>query len=385
MKILRVYTNWKDFWIIRPFTIMCLCSLVDWADSFYVDPSSVNNSTVMVTTIDIRPESDDDQSLNTPYFIKPSGFRPNSLSVGRQTQLEDLHKMLFDRKRRKEGTSATLIQSMPGGGKTHLAREYVYAHKDDFPGGIFWVRAKSQTEFAAGYWDISRKAVLKHASKDGINTFEDPEQFMKMVKKWLKHRRDWLMVIDGIRFDSMADLQRFIPDSRDTCLIYTSTEKSASGDHHWMNPQLIKLPLLSAREAQEMLLLELDRKKPFSTDDLKHSMELVQYMGLLPVVIHAVAQRLKATDEPLAKFARSYASEPRLRGLDAYIAVVDQLKLLAAHQALNLMYILSFFSQYIPVEMISLGTNLLLCSSSSPGQLLTLYRPQSARCPCKDL
>jgi hypothetical protein len=310
---------------------------------------------MVTSTIDIRPESDDDQSLNTSYFIKPSGFRPNSLFVGRQSQLEDLHRMLFDQKRRNDGTSAVLVQSMPGGGKTYLAREYVYAHRDDFPGGIFWVRAKSQTEFAAGFWDIARKAALKHQSND-ITALHDPQQFMKMVKKWLNHRHDWLLVVDGIRFDNMEDLQRYIPDSRDSCVIYTSTEKSASGDYRWMNPQIIKLPLLSAREAQELLLLELDRRKPFSTEDLKHSMELVQSMGLLPLVIHTVAQRLKTTDEPLAKFARSYASEPKLRGLGAYVAVVDQLKLLGAYPALNLMYILSFFSQYVPVEMISLGT-----------------------------
>lgn len=83
---------------------------------------------------------------DAPYFIKPSGFRPNSLFVGRETELVDMHRMLFDKKRRAEGTSAVLIQSLPGGGKTHLAREYVYQHKDDFPGGIFWLRAKSETE-----------------------------------------------------------------------------------------------------------------------------------------------------------------------------------------------------------------------------------------------
>jgi hypothetical protein len=322
---------------------------------FYVDPQSVNNSTILIkSTINIEP--DDEPQPDQPYFIKPSGFRPNSLFVGRQTQMEDLHRMLFDRKKRSEGTSAVLIQSMPGGGKTHLAREYVYAHKDSFPGGIFWVRAKSSSEFTAGYWDIARHAALKHLSPESRSSFGDPEQFMGIVRNWLNKRRDWLMVLDGIQFDSMSELQKYVPDSEGTALIYTSTDRSASGDHHWMNPQIIKLPLLSARAAQELLLLELGRRKPFSVEDLKNSMELVQSLGLLPVVIHAVAQRLKVTNEPLARFARHYATEPRLRGLGTYIAVVEQLKVLAADEALNLMYILCFFSQYIPVEMISLGT-----------------------------
>jgi len=275
------------------------------------------------STLSIAP--DEEQNPNTPYFIKPSGFRPNSLFVGRKTELAELDKMLFDKKRRADGTSAVLIQSMPGGGKTHLAREFVYEYKDKFPGGIFWLRAKSHTEIAAGFWDIARKAVLKDPSRPATSPNEsslsDPQSFIKLVRKWLNHRRGWLMILDGIHFDDYEGLQKFIPDAPDTSLIYTSTEKSVSGDHHWINPQIMRLPALSAREAQQLLLEELDKKEPFSKDDLKNSMALVQSMGFLPVVIHAVAQRLKTTDEQLGRFARNYASEPRLRGIGAYVAV----------------------------------------------------------------
>jgi len=278
------------------------------------------------------------------------------LFVGRKEELAELHKMLFDKKRRAEGTSAVLIQSLPGGGKTHLARQYVYEHKDDFPGGIFWLRAKSVTELAAGFWDIARKAALKNvASTEEANSLEDPDQVIIYVREWLNRRHQWLMVLDGIHFGDFETLQKFLPDSKNTSLIYTSLERSVSGDYHFMNPQIIKLPSLSAVQAQRLLLLELDKKEPFHKDDLKYSMELVQAMGFLPVVIHAVARRLKATNEPLKSIARSYASQPKLRDLGTYIAVVEQLKGLNAHEALNLIYILCFFSQHIPVEMLALG------------------------------
>ncbi|KAJ5046285.1 uncharacterized protein L3040_003532 [Drepanopeziza brunnea f. sp. 'multigermtubi'] len=322
------------------------------------DPGSVYSSMVIAkSTISIPP---DDAEQEAPYFIKPSGFRPNSLFVGRESELEHMHKMLFDKKKRADGTSAVLLQSLPGGGKTHLARQYVYNHKDDFPGGIFWLRAKSEKELAAGFWDIARRAALKHlVSTDEAGSPGDPEQFINMVKQWLNNRHGWLMVLDGIHFAESTAVRKFIPDSTNTSLIYTSTEKSVMGDYHFMNPQLIKLPLLSAREAQKLLLLELGRMEPFAKDDLRFSMELVQSMGFLPVVIHAVASRLKTTDEPLSKFARTYSSEPRLRGLGTYIAVVEQLKGMGAKEALNLVQILCFFSQHIPVEMISLGIKVL--------------------------
>ncbi|CZR64396.1 related to calcium-independent phospholipase A2 [Phialocephala subalpina] len=318
-----------------------------------VPSSPVHKPTIIVKpTFDMPPEVSEQ---DTPYFIKPSGFRPNSLFVGREAELADMHRMLFDKKRRAEGTSAVLIQSLPGGGKTHLAREYVYQHKDDFPGGIFWLRAKSETELAAGFWDIACKAALKNMLHgEDMGSEQAHELFIKQVRKWLEHRHEWLMVLDGIHF-SHGILRKFIPDSKNTSLIYTSTEKSVIGDHHFMNPQIMKLPLLSAREAQKLLLLELGRQEPFHRDDMKYSMELVQSMGFLPVVIHAVAQRLKSTGEPLSKFAKAYSSEPRLRGLGTYTAVVDQLKALPTNEALNLIHLLCFFSQHIPVEMISLG------------------------------
>jgi hypothetical protein len=291
------------------------------------------------------------------HFLKPAGFRPNSLFVGRKEEIAELHKTLFDEKRRSEGTSAVLLQCLPGGGKTHLARQYVYEHRTDFPGGIFWLDAKSLEELAAGYWDIARKAALKTPNSNEDTKFsKDPQDFIKLVRRWLNRRHNWLMVLDGIHFNRDGEgLRQFIPDSHDTCLIYTSTEKSVGGNYQFMNPQVLKLPSLSAREAQRLLLLELNKKEPFNQDDLRHAMELVQAMQFLPLVIHVIAQRLKMTDEPLAKFAKSYAAGPRLGDLGAYNNVVDQLRLLGSHEALNLIHLLCFFSQHIPVEMIALG------------------------------
>ncbi|KAH8587436.1 hypothetical protein B0O99DRAFT_601687 [Bisporella sp. PMI_857] len=333
-----------------------------WLIPLSVDAVSMSNSQITIPKeiYNVRPDVENNPSDNEPYFIKPSGFRPNALFVGREPELKDLHRTLMDKKKRALGTVAVLLQCLPGGGKTHLARQYVYDHKDSFPGGIFWLRAKSKYELTAGYWDIARKIVLRKGATSpvagtGRDEKGDSEVFMKQVKKWFNKHSDWLLVLDGIRFDDLDGMQRFIPDSPRTGLIYTSTEKSATGNHLWMSPSIIAVPSLSAREAQKLLLMKLNRREPFSKDDLKWSMQLVQSMGFLPVVIHMVAQRLKDTGEHLGRFAKSYAADLRLRNLGAYIAVVDQLRLLGAFEALHLMYLLCFFSQHIPVELIHLG------------------------------
>lgn len=316
------------------------------------------------------------EKASSSFFIKPLGFRPNSLFLGREAELATLHSLLFDdAKRRREGTSAVLVQGIAGGGKTHLVRQYVYDHVDDFPGGVFWVHAKSQAELAAGFWEIAQKVAIK--PRPNADTYlRDPEYFITAVTNWFCSTQEWLLVLDGIIFDDSEELHRFIPDNPNSSLIYTSTGKKAEGDHHFMNPQVLKLPVLSARQAQDLFLMELGRKNP-TRDEMKQAMELVQQMGFLPLVIHAAARRLKATGEPLHRFVRRYASSPALRGLDNFNDVVDQLNAAGAIEALNLMYLLCFFSQHIPVELMALGK---WSTLAFRGNLLSVSRTRCSRC-----
>lgn len=306
------------------------------------------------------------------YFIKASGFRPNSQFVGRRNELQQLHRILFDPTRRASGTSAVLIQSLPGGGKTHLARQYVYEHRDIFPGGIFWLQAKSYNELRDGFHNIAREVFRGEKWVDHDLDAQTPKYTVLRVKDWFNKRRGWLIVLDGIHFG--LEIRDFIPNSPQTSLIYTSNETVGNRDPYFIEPQIIKLPSLSEREAQQLLLLELGKKKPFKRVDMTHSTQLVQEMGFLPLAIHSVAQRLKLTDEPLARFAKSYSNEPMLRGLGTYTVLVERLKSLHAFDELNLMYIICFFSQYIPVEMISWGNRAVGSNRNTLDSSLELLR-----------
>ncbi|KAK3689796.1 hypothetical protein B0T22DRAFT_179069 [Podospora appendiculata] len=298
------------------------------------------------------------QAMDAPLFIHPEPFRPNSLFVGREDELRGLHEMLMDRKRRSEGTSAVLIQCLPGGGKTHLARQYVFQHRDDYPGGVYWVRAKSRHEMESWFWRIAKNEALKGlVDRKDVKELRDPKKIVQIVRKWLNSQSDWLVVFDGVQFDTPGLLE-FIPDARNTSMIYTSTERAVTGDPRFDNPQVMELGLLTAQQAQDLLLLEMDRKQP-TAEDQARALELVQLMGRLPLMIHVAAQHLKATREPLAKYLKSYKSRPKAGGLPAYKAVRDQLENRGANAALNLISILVFFDQHIPVEMLILGLSAL--------------------------
>lgn len=299
------------------------------------------------------------RQADEPLFIHPERFRPNSFFIGREDELRGLHEMLMEGKRRSEGTSAVLIQCLPGGGKTHLARQYVFQHKDDYPGGIYWVRAKSKREIEYWYWRIAKNEALRGLVEHrDVEELRDPKRIVAIVRKWLNSQTGWLMILDGVQFDTPG-LHEFIPDARNTSLIYTSTERSVTGDPCFDNPQVMHLGQLTARQAQELLLLEMDKRPPWSQDDQTHALELVQLMGRLPLMIHVAAQHLKATREPLSRYLKSYRSRPKAGGLPAYRAVREQLEHRGESAALNLISILVFYDQHIPVEMISLGLSAL--------------------------
>lgn len=287
-------------------------------------------------------------------FVKPTVFKPNTIFKGREKEMKELHKTLMDKSIRAYGTSSVLIQSMPGGGKTHLARQYVFEHKTSYPGGIFWIRCKSLQELEYGYWDIGKAVAPKGMGWLSESARNDTDRVVKLVQTWLSTHEDWLLVLDGIHFD-YPGLENFIPLNRNTSIIYTSTEKTTPEAYQFDNPQIMALDLLSAREAQELLLEEMGKKKPWNADDLSRAKDLVELMERLPVMIHVAALHLKATREPLSKYLRSFRSRPKAGNLPAYRAVREQLQSRGNIAALNLMSLLSFFSQHIPVEMLALG------------------------------
>ncbi|WYZ34326.1 hypothetical protein EsH8_I_000602 [Colletotrichum jinshuiense] len=279
-----------------------------------------------------------------PLFVHPDRFRPNSFFKGREEELRDLHRMLMDPKGRSDGTSAVLIQGIPGAGKTHMARQYVFSHKDDYPGGIYWIRSTTLQDMEDGFWRIAKtEAIRGMAGQEKKRNLMNPQKMVEIVRNWFNDSDDWLLVLDGIRFGDDS-LLNFIPDRPGTSLIYTSTEMCVAGDYLLDNPRVMRLGLLPTQDAQELLLEEMGKKQPYTTDDLRRAQELVQLMDRLPLMIHAAALQMNATREPLAKYLKSFRDKPKVGNLPAYKTIRDQLQDRGDTAALNLIYILSFFT-----------------------------------------
>lgn len=231
----------------------------------------------------------------------------------------------------------------------------MFKHRYDYPGGVFWLRASSLPELEDEFFRIARTVALRDLKANtDPQDLQDHTKVADHIRKWFSGFGDWLIVLDGIMFD--PGVERFIPDVVNTSMILTSTSPAVTGDHHFNNPKLLELPLLSTQDAQHLLLLETDKKPPWTPEDLRQATELVQLLEKLPLMIHITAQHLKTTREPLSTYLKRYKKKPHIhQPIAAYDFVLEQLHARGATAALNVLSVLAFLEQHIPVEMVATG------------------------------
>lgn len=276
-----------------------------------------------------------------------------------EKEYQELDRRLFD-KRRRDGTACVLLHGQPGSGKSHLARQYVNKNRKKFSGGVFWISAKSKEERYHAFWNLKQKVVCRDKPElcDGING----NDFVPTVKAWFEGRQEWLVVFDGVaveKDEDTTDFANFVPDSRNSSMIYISRARNLESKQRLLRPFPIKVGSLKEDDARKLLFKELHIKRPTEAEKRKAN-ELVRNIGGLPLAINAISHRLADTHEPLTKYKLSYSADPTIEG--TYNKILDDLQRLGHVEAWNLIHILCWFGHEIPVEVVHLGLRTLRTS-----------------------
>lgn len=296
-----------------------------------------------------------DPQTSEPLLIAPPTFRPNSLFFGMENELQELDRRLFNAKKRAIGTACVLLWGPPGGGKSHLAREYVFTHRNAFPGGIFWIDARLPGDRFQGFWEVAQGAAMNGIQNPHQNK-ESAASFVEAVRNWFRARQEWLLVFDGVTFDRDEDVtqfQKFIPDSKNSSIIYTSVDRTLVRKQRLLYPIAVKVRPLQEQDAMELLYRGLGIKHPTPEQEEK-SRALVRHLECLPLAIHAMGHRLSATRKAIEKYhIESYSTDSKLA--QPYMGIMADLWRYNHLEALNLIHILCFFGHNVPVAMLNLG------------------------------
>lgn len=277
-----------------------------------------------------------------PVFFAPAGFRPNSLFVGREKEIEQLDKLFFDERRHNlGGTVAVLLHGMPGVGKTQIAREYAFANREKFKGGVFWIPAQSKELVFHALNNLTQRFAIRNGSEDLIQS----------VNIWLGNRRNWLLVFDGLSVEENGDimeLSKVAPDSKDSSIIYVAR----SGSLSTLQPlTTLKIGPMGKEASLCLLFKELNLGKANERQRVKAT-EIIEKVGSLPLAIYAIARRLAATHQPLENYILP-VSDLSLGG--TYQKILDDLLRAGHTEAWNLLHIMCWFAPSLPVEMLLFG------------------------------
>ncbi|KAF5867387.1 hypothetical protein ETB97_000156 [Aspergillus alliaceus] len=315
------------------------------------------------------------RSLQRELFVVPPGFHPNATFFGMQKELEILHSRLYKAKKRPERLMAVLICGVPGSGKSHLARQYVWTQRKSYPGGIFWVDAKSRESTAKCFWDIAQAAMLTEGQD-----FQQPhskygQQHVEAVRNWLQEREEWLLIFDGVSFDHEDDLnhfRQFLPFNKNCSIIYTSVDKTLRKKQRLYEPYCLQISPLLIEDACKLLFNDLGIRKP-TRSQIRKATELVTHYECLPLAIHAISHRLSATSKSIDRYhVNSHLTDEKLA--EPFLSIMHDLFRMEHFEALNLINLLSFFGHHVPVGLINLGKaaletwNVEILTGSRPGE-----------------
>ncbi|KAJ5228284.1 hypothetical protein N7489_008992 [Penicillium chrysogenum] len=293
---------------------------------------------------------------DSALFVAPPGFHPNATFFGMEKELEVLHNRLFKAKARPEKTMAVLISGVPGSGKTHLARQYVFTQRDCYPGGVFWIDAKSRESTYKCFWEIAQAATLIEQKVTVNPEYHETEKYVNAVRLWLQTRKDWLLVFDGVTFDRDDDINKFrevLPWSKQCSIIYTSVDTTLRKKQRLYEPYCLMISRLQVEDACKLLFKDLGITRA-TPEQISKATQIVEHYECLPLAIHAIGHRLNATGKPIEKYhVKSQVTDKKLA--EPFLSIMNDLFRLQQKQALHLINLLSFLGHQVPVGLLNLG------------------------------
>jgi tetratricopeptide (TPR) repeat protein len=211
----------------------------------------------------------------------------NDAFTGREQLLTDLHADLL-----KKGKQA--LFGLGGVGKTQIAVEYAYQHRDEYT-AVLWTFADTEQSVRAGFGAMA--ALLDLPEKDAT----EQAKVTEAVRRWLEENPGWLLVYDNADDPSM--LEPFFPQQGKGHVLLTSRA------HSFQTIGILKpreVEVLSPDEAREFLLLRTGKDPAAKSPEAD---ALAKELGYLPLALEQAAAYIVENGVSIASYLVSFKKQ----------------------------------------------------------------------------
>jgi len=230
-----------------------------------------------------------------PFWNVP--FQRNIFFTEQDGLLSQLASML-QHEQKMALTQPSAISGLGGIGKTQVALEYAYRHRQDYH-AVLWGRADTRESLISTFVTIA--SLLDLPQKDE----QDQMVIVEAVKKWLMDRSRWLFILDNA--DELALVKEFLPPAFRGHLLLTTRTQVMGGlarklEINVMRPEIGALLLL--RRAGR-----LDPEDPLEkvpSVEILEAKELTQELGGLPLALDQAGAYIEETQCGLAEYQQRY-------------------------------------------------------------------------------
>jgi class 3 adenylate cyclase/tetratricopeptide (TPR) repeat protein len=222
--------------------------------------------------------------LDHPWLV-PDAMRTHYFT-GREDLLARLRQQLVERHR-------VALSGLGGVGKTQTAIEYTVRYRDDYPSGVFWVNAETNSGLTSGFVAIAAMLRLPGSESD------DQAAIVQAALAWLNRSDGSLLILDNV--EDRREMRRFVPERGKGDLLITSRESVFA---ELGIARALDVGDLNNEEAVHFLLARTARED--ESPDRDAAGELAAELGNLPLALEQAAAYIAETNASFSDYVSAY-------------------------------------------------------------------------------
>ncbi|HET9285633.1 MAG TPA: TIR domain-containing protein [Candidatus Angelobacter sp.] len=229
---------------------------------------------------------------------------PNPVFTGREDTLELLKQDLINTKRQA-------LYGLGGIGKTQIAVEYAYRHRQEYK-GVFWAFADSDQSISTSFIQIAKLLNLP------VQDLADQAVVVGAAKRWLEQNDSWLLILDNL--DRTETVQTVLPQHGNGHILITSRARDFQALSIFKPIEVFELPVEPAR--QFLLKRTAREANTQSVDDID---ALTLELGYFPLALEQAGAFIYENQTSFTNYLKSYRKR-RIALLEQHVPVIGRYK-----------------------------------------------------------